>query len=79
MDRRDFLVATAVAGFSAAHADPAPADSSTPAGTDTPELSLDEIAAGFKSGKLSSQRLTQMYLDRIERLDRHGPMLGAVI
>jgi len=33
----------------------------------------------MKSGKQSSQQLTQMYLDRIERLDRRGPKLGAVI
>jgi amidase len=79
MDRRDFLVATAVASLSAAHADPEHADGAAPTGTDTPELSLDDISAGFKSGKLNSQRLTQMYLDRIDRLDRRGPLLGAVL
>jgi amidase len=78
MDRRDFLVATAVAGIGAAHADAAQAPTA-PANTNSPELSLDDIASGMKSGRQSSQQLTQMYLDRIERLDRRGPTLGAVI
>jgi amidase len=78
MDRRDFLVATAVAGIGAAHADSAQAPTA-PANTNSPELSLDDIASGMKSGTQSSQQLTQMYLDRIARLDRRGPMLGAVI
>jgi amidase len=79
MDRRDFLVATAVAGIGAAHADSAQPGSTAPANTSSPELSLDDIASGMKSGRQSSQQLTQMYLDRIERLDRRGPSLGAVI
>jgi amidase len=79
MDRRDFLVATAVAGIGAAHADSAQPGSTAPANTNSPELSLDDIASGMKSGRQSSQQLTQMYLDRIERLDRRGPSLGAVI
>jgi amidase len=79
MDRRDFLVATAVATIGAAHADSTPPDVSAPSNANSPELSLEGIAAGLKSGRQSSQQLTQMYLDRIERLDRRGPMLGAVI
>jgi amidase len=79
MDRRDFLVATAVAGIGAAHADSAQPGTTATANTNSPELSLDDIASGMKSGGQSSQQLTQMYLDRIERLDRRGPALGAVI
>jgi amidase len=43
------------------------------------ELSLADIGAAFADGRLTSQQLTQSYLARIERLDRHGPNLRAVI
>jgi amidase len=79
MHRRDFLVATAVAGISAAHADSTQPAAAPAPPNDSPDLSLDEIATAMQSGKQSSQQLTQMYLDRIERLDRRGPKLGAVI
>jgi amidase len=79
MDRRDFLVATAVASLSAAQTEAVHADTPAAGPVESPELSLNDIAAGFKNGKQSSQQLTQMYLDRIDRLDRRGPMLGAVI
>jgi amidase len=42
-------------------------------------LSLADIADAFTAGRLSSQQLTQSYLARIDKLDRHGPSLGAVI
>jgi amidase len=82
MDRRDFLVATTVATIGAAGADAAVDAADTHPGsasTDAGELSLSDIAAGFANGSLSSRQLTQMYLDRIERVDRHGPRLGSVI
>src|SRR5271154_590451 len=79
MHRRDFLVATAVASIGAAHADSAQTGAAAPANANSPELSLDDIASGMKSGQRTARQLTQMYLDRIERLDRRGPMLGAVI
>jgi amidase len=72
MDRRDFLVASAVASISVVHSDAVHAEPAA-------ELSLDDIAAAFATGQSSSQQLTQLYLDRIDRLDRRGPMLGAVI
>ena len=42
-------------------------------------MALADIAAAFADGRLTSQQLTQSYLDRINRLDRRGPKLGAVI
>jgi amidase len=74
MDRRDFLIATAVATISTVQSSETPAASTLP-----DDMSLAEIGAAFAGGRLSSRQLTQMYLDRIERLDRHGPLLGAVI
>ena len=37
------------------------------------------MAAAFADGRMSSQQLTQSYLTRIEKLDRHGPTLRSVI
>jgi amidase len=71
MDRREFLVAAAVAATAGA-AETTPSSS-------TEELSLADIAAAFANGRMTSQQLTQNYLARIDRLDRRGPNLGAVI
>ena len=73
MDRRDFLLATSVAGFAA----PAMAAGAKP--PEDRELTLLEIGAAFNDGRLTSQRLTQTYLDRIETIDRRGPKLAAVL
>ena len=75
MDRRDFLMASAVVATSAGGLSSADPSASPP----MPELSLDDISAAYKSGALTAVKLTQMYLDRIERLDRRGPSLTAVI
>jgi amidase len=81
MDRREFLAAAAVAATAGAApttpstANPPPHPPSDP----LEELSLADIGAAFADGRLTSQQLTQSYLARIERLDRHGPNLGAVI
>lgn len=80
MDRREFLVAAAVAATAAAEP-AAPATSSAAASRPDAieELSLAEIAAAFADGRMNSQQLTQRYLARIDKLDRRGPRLGSVI
>jgi len=40
---------------------------------------LPELADALSSGKLSSEVLTQAYLDRIEAVDRNGPTLQSVL
>jgi amidase len=75
MDRRDFLAAAAMTAASAATAQTTPL-AAEPA---PEELSLADIAAAFSEGRLTSQKLTEAYLARIERLDRHGPNLRCVI
>ena len=80
MDRREFLVAAAVAATAAAEP-AAPATSSAAASRPDAieELSLAEIAAAFADGRMNSQQLTQRYLARIDQLDRRGPRLRSVI
>ena len=43
------------------------------------ELSIPEIQAQMDAGTLSAQALTESYLDRIDRLNRRGPRLHAII
>jgi len=43
------------------------------------ELSLGDLAAGLANGKWTSARLVQLYLERIEALDRNGPRLNSVV
>jgi len=43
------------------------------------ELSISTIGEAFANGSLTSQRLTQLYLNRIEALNRRGPNLRAVL
>ncbi|MBC6112000.1 amidase [Pedobacter fastidiosus] len=43
------------------------------------ELTISELQDLMKKGKLSSKSLTKMYLDRIEKVDKNGPKLNAVI
>src|SRR5271156_5571992 len=43
------------------------------------ELTLADIAAAFAGGRLTSKQLTQLYLERIDMLDRRGPALRAVL
>jgi amidase len=74
MDRRDFLLATAVASAAA----PEIARSAKASATGL-ELTLADIAAAYADGRLTSRQLTQIYLDRISALDRRGPELGAVL
>ena len=74
MDRRDFLLATAVAALAAPEIVMSAKASAAPL-----ELTLADIAAAYADGRLTSRRLTQIYLDRIGALDRRGPVLGAVL
>ena len=43
------------------------------------ELSISQLSDGLRSGRWTSRRLTELYLQRIEALDRRGPELRAVI
>lgn len=74
MDRRDFLLATAVAAVACPDI-----AMTAQAPVNAEELTLADIAAAFADGRLTSRQLTQIYLKRIDTLDRHGPQLGAVL
>jgi amidase len=90
MKRRNFLAATAVAG--AATLGTAFVQScATPAekkpGKEEPfmdefelkETTILQLQQDLQSGKYSSEKLVSLYLERIQKLDKNGPMLNSVI
>jgi amidase len=82
MKRRSFLAAAitgAAASQTACQLVPASSDSTAPAGYELDEVSLADLASGLEQGKWTSAQLVQLYLGRIETIDRNGPKLGAVL
>ena len=82
MNRRWFLViAAALAGCSdrSKGKAPAAATSATLSSVDPATASLARLAQAMNQGALAARDLTQFYLQRIEALDRRGPMLRSVL
>ena len=86
ISRRHFVggAALAVASFNAGCRARQPLQAtdgeSRPAGVfELEELSISELQDGLRSRRWTGEQLTQLYLDRIEALDREGPRLGAII
>ena len=46
---------------------------------DYAEHDIDSLQALMQQGELTSEQLTRYYLDRIDAVDRHGPMLNSII
>ena len=46
---------------------------------DWEELTVRDAQAAMQSGRVSARRLTEMYLERVERIDRRGAALNSVI
>lgn len=91
MKRRDFIATgtIATAGLTSLLTSSCNADSSrtteTPATTDTvPDFELNETSISMlqekmAAGTYSSEQITKLYLDRIEAIDKKGPLLNSVI
>jgi len=43
------------------------------------EVTIDELQQKMKQGTYTSRQITQLYLDRIEAIDKKGPALNSVI
>ena len=88
MKRRDFLslmpsgaaLAGSVASLErealAAAAQPAAANA---ANFELDEITMDELSRGMQTGRYTARRITELYLARIDAINRRGPALGAVI
>ncbi|HYM12421.1 MAG TPA: amidase family protein, partial [Bryobacterales bacterium] len=86
MNRREFFGATAAAAaaaFSACQSAKGPAGRVAGAEGESAfeleEVTLAELADGLRQGKWTSRRLAELYLGRMEAIDRGGPRLGAAI
>jgi amidase len=81
-NRREFLLAAAApiaaAGFGSQASAGAPVGGPPALAANSP-IGLAEIAAAMTEGRLTSHRLTQTYLQRIDALNLRGPALHAVI
>ena len=58
-------------------ATPAPIPDVTPFELD--EVTIDTLQEGMKSGKYTSRSITEMYLQRIQDVDKNGPGVNAII
>jgi amidase len=94
MDRRKFLRTGSVAGIAAASlsscnssGDKKPDAEKTAGDTNGPfkddfalnEVTIDELEAKMKDGTYTSRSITEMYLKRIDDIDKAGPKINAVI
>jgi amidase len=43
------------------------------------EITIDDLQAGMNSGKYTSSSITELYLARIDAVDKHGPAVNSVI
>lgn len=87
MKRRTFFKTTALAGGTLAVA-PLNSCVQNPAKQAAPEdftsfelneISISQLQEKMQSGALTSEQITQKYLDRIEQIDKNGPQLRSVI
>ena len=84
--RRHFLQTSVLSGVAAATLpvltgaqEVAPAPQSQPRPFELDEATISALQAGIFSGKYSARSITEMYLARIEEIDRRGPALASVI
>src|SRR4051812_23211908 len=43
------------------------------------EATIDDLSRGMQTGRYTARRIIELYLARIEAINRRGPALGAVI
>lgn len=89
MKRREFLSGTAIAGAGSLIAascntsgisNKAAASATEQVGSfELDEETISSLQEKMQAGKLSTEKITQLYLSRIKTIDQHGPALHAVI
>jgi amidase len=72
MNRRDFAGAALAAGLAVCQAERSPA-------FELEELTIAELSKGLRAGRWTVRKLAELYLARIDDLNRKGPQLRAVI
>ena len=84
MKRRTFLAAAiggaAVSQTACQYVPASPVTgSAAPGDFELDEVSLADVGSGLEQGKWTSARLVELYLGRIDAIDRHGPQLNSVL
>lgn len=88
MKRRDFLLNSTMAGATTLVAAACNPSTSSSASTSDPttaddfelnEITIDELQEKMKQGSYTAQQITQLYLDRINAIDKNGYKLNSVI
>ncbi len=87
MQRRKFLMNTSAAftftsifgGTNFLHAENKNGRLPPPDNFELNEATIDQLQQFMQSGKYTARRITEMYLKRIEAIDKNGPKLNAVI
>jgi amidase len=88
INRRSFLQAGVLGGLAVVVGPTLARAGATLAGTAPPpesslfelsETTIADLQTAMKSGKLSARRIAELYLRRIEEIDRRGPSLNSVI
>ena len=69
---------TLVPSLAAGHEVPAQ-DAVQPKSFELEEATISSLQAGMLAGKYSARSLTEMYLSRIDEIDKHGPTIASVI
>jgi len=78
MNRRKFLFASAGAAGAIPPLNNGQGKETTPS-FELDELSLSQLQEHFRQKSLTAERVTELYLQRIEAIDRNGPTLRSVI
>ena len=82
MQRRNFLKNSSLAGLTMATGSLLSFNEKLTQGTDDfslLETTIDELQQKMKSGAYTSRMITELYLKRIEAIDKNGPKLNSVI
>src|SRR3954454_6652830 len=77
MNRRKFFFRSAVIGAVSSFADAQDVEIASTFELD--EISVPQLQERFKQGSLTAERVAELYLQRIEAVDRKGPALRSVI
>ena len=83
--RRNFLGSTAMLGVAAvapinfARATETRAPQSDVKPFDLDEITVAELQEGMKSGKFTAHSIAQKYLERIDEIDKRGPVINSII
>jgi amidase len=82
-NRRHFLRASLLGGVAAATTSVAPAAAPEAGGKVKPfeldEITIAQLQEGLQSGKYTTRSIAELYLARIEAVDKQGPAVNAVI